>query len=208
MYIGDISVWGILPIIALLCLAVAILWLIDKKTIKKAWHVHIHLPRVPQVFLLPLTGAIILSAAALAGSMSLSMSCGVFWPTFFILILCLLGSTPHAFEVYLRSLKHTQAHRRYLMSNGATHLESIIPSARRALRAAFLPMLWQRSSHMPLTMLVLFCTLLLCGATIAAALAIMLMTWAAAIASSVLSIVLTMCIADRQLFDKHENNKL
>lgn len=197
--------WGILLVIVLLGAAIAVLWIVDKRVVKKALHPSIHMPRVPQSLWLPLFGAILLSALALTGCMVLSLSSHAFWPVFVILLLCLLGSTPHAFEVYLRSLKHTQAHRRYLMANGATHLESLVPSVRRSLRAAFLPMMWQRSSHMPLAMALLFCTLLLFGTTIAAALAITLMTWAAAIAAAVLAIVLTIWLADRQLFSKEDH---
>lgn len=197
--------WGILLIIVLLGAAIAVLWIVDKRVVRKALRPSIHMPRVPQSLWLPLFGAILLSALALTGCMVLSLSSHAFWPVFVILLLCLLGSTPHAFEVYLRSLKHTQAHRRYLMANGATHLESLVPSVRRSLRAAFLPMLWQRSSHMPLAMALLFCTLLLFGTTIAAALAITLMTWAAAIAAAVLAIVLTIWLADRLLFSKEDH---
>lgn len=197
--------WGILLIIVLLGAAIAVLWIVDKRVVKKALHPSIHMPRVPQSLWLPLFGAILLSALALTGCMVLSLSSHAFWPVFVILLLCLLGSTPHAFEVYLRSLKHTQVHRRYLMANGATHLESLVPSVRRSLRAAFLPMMWQRSSHMPLAMALLFCTLLLFGTTIAAALAITLMTWAAAIAAAVLAIVLTIWLADRLLFSKEDH---
>ena len=205
IYFGQIAVWGILLVIVLLGAAIAVLWIVDKRVVKKALHPSIHMPRVPQSLWLPLFGAILLSALALTGCMVLSLSSHAFWPVFVILLLCLLGSTPHAFEVYLRSLKHTQAHRRYLMANGATHLESLVPSVRRSLRAAFLPMMWQRSSHMPLAMALLFCTLLLFGTTIAAALAITLMTWAAAIAAAVLAIVLTIWLADRLLFSKEDH---
>ena len=197
--------WGILLVIVLLGAAIAVLWIVDKRVVKKALHPSIHMPRVPQSLWLPLFGAILLSALALTGCMVLSLSSHAFWPVFIILLLCLLGSTPHAFEVYLRSLKHTQAHRRYLMANGATHLESLVPSVRRSLRAAFLPMMWQRSSHMPLAMALLFCTLLLFGTTIAAALAITLMTWAAAIAAAVLAIILTIWLTDRLLFSKEDH---
>ena len=205
IYFGQIAVWGILLIIVLLGAAIAVLWIVDKRVVKKALHPSIHMPRVPQSLWLPLFGAILLSALALTGCMVLSLSSHAFWPVFVILLLCLLGSTPHAFEVYLRSLKHTQAHRRYLMANGATHLESLVPSVRRSLRAAFLPMMWQRSSHMPLARALRFCTLLLFGTTIAAALAITLMTWAAAIAAAVLAIVLTIWLTDRLLFSKEDH---
>ena len=205
MYLEQISVWGILLVIVLFGAAVAILWIVDKRTVRKALRPSIHLPRVQKSLWLPLFGAMLLSALALTGCITLSLSCHAFWPVFIILLLCLCGSTPHAFEVYQRSLKHTQAHRRYLMANGATHLESVVPSVRRSLRAAVLPMLWQRSSHMPLAMLVLFCTLLLFSTTITAALVLTLMTWAAAIAASVLAIVLTIWFADRLLFTKEYN---
>ncbi len=202
MNFGQISVWGILLVIVLMGAAVAILWIVDKRTVRKALRPSIHLPRVQKSLWLPLFGAMLLSALALTGCMALSLSCHAFWPMFIILLVCLLGSTPYAFEVYLRSLKHTEAHRRYLMANGATHFESIIPSVRRSMRAAVLPMLWQRSSHMPLAMLVLFCTLLLFSATITAALVITLMTWTAAITAAIMAIVLTIWIADFKLFPK------
>ena len=194
--------WGILLVIVLIGAAVAILWIVDKRTVRKALRPSIHLPRVQKSLWLPLFGAMLLSALALTGCMALSLSCHAFWPMFIILLVCLLGSTPYAFEVYLRSLKHTEAHRRYLMANGATHFESIVPSVRRSMRAAVLPMLWQRSSHMPLAMLVLFCTLLLFSATITVALVITLMTWAAAITAAIMAIVLTIWIADFKLFPK------
>ena len=202
MNFGQISVWGILLVIVLMGAAVAILWIVDKRTVRKVLRPSIHLPRVQKSLWLPLFGAMLLSALALTGCMALSLSCHAFWPMFIILLVCLLGSTPYAFEVYLRSLKHTEAHRRYLMANGATHFESIVPSVRRSMRAAVLPMLWQRSSHMPLAMLVLFCTLLLFSATITAALVITLMTWAAAITAAIMAIVLTIWIADFKLFPK------
>lgn len=202
MNFGQISVWGILLVIVLMGAVVAILWIVDKRTVRKALRPSIHLPRVQKSLWLPLFGAMLLSALVLTGCMALSLSCHAFWPMFIILLVCLLGSTPYAFEVYLRSLKHTEAHRRYLMANGATHFESIVPSVRRSMRAAVLPMLWQRSSHMPLAMLVLFCTLLLFSATITAALVITLMTWAAAITAAIMAIVLTIWIADFKLFPK------
>ena len=202
MNFGQISVWGILLVIVLMGAAVAILWIVDKRTVRKALRPSIHLPRVQKSLWLPLFGAMLLSALALTGCMALSLSCHAFWSMFIILLVCLLGSTPYAFEVYLRSLKHTEAHRRYLMANGATHFESIVPSVRRSMRAAVLPMLWQRSSHLPLAMLVLFCTLLLFSATITAALVITLMTWAAAITAAIMAIVLAIWIADFKLFPK------
>ena len=202
MYSGQISVWGILLVIVLMSAAVSILWIVDKRIVRKALRPSIHLPRVPQALWLPLFGAMLVSALALTGCMELSLSCHAFWPMFIILLVCLFGSTPHAFEVYLRSLKHTEAHRRYLMANGATHFESIVPSVRRSMRAAVLPMLWQRSSHLPLAMLVLFCTLLLFSATITAALVITLMTWAAAITAAIMAIVLAIWLADFKLFPK------
>ena len=107
-------------------------------------------------------------------------------------------------EAYLRSLKHTEAHRRYLLANGASHLESIIPSVRRALRAALLPLLWQRTSAMPLAMLMLMFGLKICSATWAAAIVIAAMTWIAVLAASVLTAVMQIWLADRLLFGKRK----
>jgi ABC-type iron transport system FetAB permease component len=120
------------------------------------------------------------------------------------MLLCLLPSTPRAMEDYVRCLRNTQQHRLYLLANGANHLESLVPGARRALRGALLPLLWQRSSAMPFAMALFFLTLLVCGLSFGAALLLTLLVWLSAIAAAVIAAVLSMWLADRQLFDRNE----
>ena len=55
---------------------------------------------------------------------------------------------------------------------------------------------------MPLAMLMLLFGLKICSATWAAAIVIVLMTWIAALAASVLTAVLQIWLADRLLFGK------
>ncbi len=205
MYLSEITVWGCLLVLLLLAAAIAIVWLIDQRTLKKMVHLGMHLPQLPGKLWLVVVGAMLAGSVVLAGCLVISLPCRMFFPLLVVLLVCLFVSTPQALLTYWRSLKHTQSHRRYLLANGASHLESVVPSARRALRSALLPLLLQRSSAMPMALLMLFCGLMMGGTTLAAALVITLMTWAAALAASVLAVLLAMWMADRILFDKHEN---
>lgn len=204
MFPDAITIWGGLLVALLLAAAFTFLWLIDNRLPKRMLHVAFHLPKLPSKLWLPVLLSIVAAAFALTGCLMLSVPCRLFWPLFVVLLSCLVKSTPSAMTAFLRSLKHTEAHRRYLLACGATHLESLLPSVRRSLRAALLPLLWQRSSATPFAMLLLLCGLLLGGYAIAAALAVVLMTWAAAIVASVLSAVFSLWLADRLLFDQYE----
>lgn len=202
--IGQISVWGILLVILLSGAAIAFLWLVDQRLLRKALRLRVHLPRLPQQVWLPLAVAMVCSAAAMAGVLSLCLHGGPFWLLLVFMMVCLLSSTPRAMEDYVRCLRNTQQHRLYLLANGANHLESLVPGARRALRGALLPLLWQRSSAMPFAMALFFLTLLVCGLSFGAALLLTLLVWLSAIAAAVIAAVLSMWLADRQLFDRNE----
>ena len=207
MYLKEIAIWGGLLLLFLLCIAMTLLWLVDGRTLKKMLHLHVHIPRMPGKLVLPVLGAMLVGAIAMAGCMVLSLPSRLFWPLAVVLFICLLMSTPRALQTYWRSLRHTESHRRYLLANGASHVESLIPSVRRALRAAVLPMLWKHSNTMLLGLTMLFFGLVMGGVTIMAALASIVMLWAALIVASVLATILAMWLADRSLFDKHERMK-
>ena len=147
----------------------------------------------------------LLGGIAMVGCLVLYLPCRLFLPILVVVFLCLLLSVPRSVQTYYRSLIHTQEHRRYLLANGATHLESVIPSVRRALRTSFCTVSWTRTSPMPFATLMMFCGMLMGGATLTAALAAVVVLWAAIVATSILSSVLAMWIADRWLFDKQEN---
>ena len=194
-------------IAALLALVAGMLWILDRRMLMKMLSIRV-MPAVAELplKLIPATiAAWIAGAFAAAGCVVLATHSSVFWPVVIIELLCLLTSVPQALLAYIRSLKHTEAHRRYLLANGATHVESIIPSVRRALRAAVLQLLWHRSSAMPLTMLVLCCGLKIDGLTIIAAIATALLIWAATIVAAAISCLIVVWLSDYSLFDKNEN---
>ena len=58
--------------------------------------------------------------------------------TALLLLLAAMPCTAEAQKTYLRTWENTTVHRQFLLASGATTLESIIPSIRRALRDAVL----------------------------------------------------------------------
>ena len=207
MYLKEIAIWGGLLLLLLLGVALTLLWLVDGRTMKKMLQWHVRVPQLPGKLVLPVLGAMLVGALAMAGCLVLSLPHKMFWPLAIVLFICLLMSTPRAMQTYWRSLRHTEPHRRYLLANGASHVESLIPSVRRAFRAAVLPVLCQHSPAIFLGMVMLFLGLVMGGVTIMAALASVVMLWAALFAASVLTAVLAMWLADRSLFDRHERMK-
>ncbi len=204
MYLGQMTIWGWLLVVLLLLVAGALLWLVDSRFLKKMPGVHVSLPKLSWKIWLVVAASMLVVGLLTAGCMVLSLHGHRFFLLLLIVFCCLLLSAPKSMEAYLRSLTHTEAHRRYLLANGASHLESIIPSVRRALRAALLPLLWQRTSAMPLAMLMLMFGLKICSATWAAAIVTAVMTWIAVLAASVLAAVLQIWLADRLLFGKRK----
>lgn len=61
----------------------------------------------------------------------------------------LATSVAAAFQTYEACLSHTKLHREYLIANGATPFESLVPSYRRALRAAVVTLLRGSSPASP-----------------------------------------------------------
>lgn len=202
MYLKELSLWGGLLVLLLLVVAVLLLWLVDQRMSRMLFGFRLPGTRFPKKLLLPVAVAILVGGFAMAGCLMLCLPCRTFWPVFGVVVIGLLLSVPRAMEAYHRSLKHTVAHRRYLLANGATHLESLVPTVRRALRAALLPVAWRWSSPLIVGMLLLLLGLLIGGVTPAAAVVTTLLMWVAVVASSVLSSVLAMWLADRLLFKK------
>lgn len=126
-------------------------------------------------------------------------------PVVGLLLSHLLVSVRQGMQAYLGSLRHTTKHRQYLLSCGATHLESVMPSARRALRAALLPSLQNMISPAVISMPLLFCGLLMCGTSPLMAVAVVWLLFPACLSVTVLTLVLAFWLSDRWLFDKQDN---
>jgi len=114
-----------------------------------------------------------------------------------VLLGYLLTSVVQMAQTYDSSLRHTEEHRRYLIANGATLLESVMPSVRRALRASVQAQLKQMASPLVVAMPLLFCGMLMGGAQPLLSLAVTLLLMAAAFGASVFSAVLFLVLAER-----------
>ena len=117
----------------------------------------------------------------------------------------LLASVSASWQVYVSSLRHTQEHYRYLMANGASHLEAVMPSVRRSLRAAVMPSLKNMASPVVIAPPLLLCGLLLAGLSPVIAVVITSLLQLAMLSASVLTTALSLFLADRYLFDRSGN---
>lgn len=205
MYQMEYSILGILLVLMVLALALVLLWVVDQRLMRKMFSLRPHVPSLTKWLWLVTAVSVLVGSSAAAACLSLFFTTSTFWPLWGAMALFLLISTPKAMETYLLALKRTEAHRRYLMASGATHLESVVPCARRSLRAAALPLLWQRRSPMVVAMPLMFLVMLAFGTTIATALLSTLLTWAVAVAAALLTCVLALWLADYKLFDKRGN---
>ena len=140
----------------------------------------------------------------------LSVSHSFFSSHFFVPVVALIASQVHSslregIQTYLSSLRRTLSHRQFLLSNGATHLESLIPSVRRALRASLLPFLRIITSPAVLIVPLFYGGMLLGGATPLLAACVLLLLYIASFVAIVVSQVTFLWLSDRLIFDKNDN---
>ena len=207
MWIDKISVWGLVPIVLLLVAAMVVLWMADERTLHKlvgfggfkSWRgLSLRLKLVTAL-------SILVSVAIVSGCMILALPYRLFFPIAGVLLVVVLVTVPPSMQAYTRSLKHTVAHRRYLLAGGASHMESIMPSVRRALRTSELPLALRPTAASVVVIVIVFCCLMAAGLSVWSALLAIILLWAASISATVMAVVLGLWLADRMLFDKHEN---
>jgi len=97
-------------------------------------------------------------------------------------------------KVFEASLRHTVSHRQYLLANGATPLEMLMPSIRRALRATVVPQFGTVKVSSLVIMPLLTGGLLIGGVQPLPAIAISALMIVAVFAASVLSTVLMLVV--------------
>ena len=112
-----------------------------------------------------------------------------------------IPSVSVSLNTYVSSLRHTQEHQQYLLANGASHVEAVLPSVRRSLRASALPSLRAMSAPILLAPPLLFCGLLMLGSSPFAAAVVVLILMITSMFVSVLTTLLTIIMTDRFLFD-------
>ena len=111
-------------------------------------------------------------------------------------------STGSAIKVYVNSLKHTNEHYIYLLSNGATHFEAIQPSVRRCLRASVMPLLHPLTSPIVVAPPVFYCALLLSGMSPLLAVTVVVLLSFLGVAICFFVAVIAMLFSDRFIFDR------
>ena len=114
----------------------------------------------------------------------------------------LVTSLSQAMQIYTGSLHHTEDHYRYLVANGATHIEAVMPSVRRSLRATLMPSLTAMSALLVVMPPLLFCGLLLTGTQPLVAAAVTVLAMLAQTAASVAATLVMLWLLDHILFKK------
>ena len=135
-----------------------------------------------------------LTAGTLIGSgvMMLCMPGRFFIPITAVMVTHLVVAVKETLQTYQRSLTHTEAHRLYMQANGASLLESLMPSVRRALRATVQPQLRTMAQPLLVTMPLLFVGMLLGGVTPATATILMILLMMAAFVSTVAAAIVAL----------------
>ena len=105
-------------------------------------------------------------------------------------------------NAYVSALKADEQQYEFLRGNGTTHLKAVMPFVRRALQAVLSPTIANLSTTALFSMPLLLCGLFLGGMTPINAFVLMLHMTAGCIAASVLSLIITLFLADKSLFDK------
>lgn len=107
-----------------------------------------------------------------------------------------------AVNTYLHSLRHTQEHFQYLLANGASRYEAILPSARRAFRAYLLPILRSLTAPVVVAPPMLLCGMLMLGYAPFQAVALLLLLTVVLLTSGLLTTTIILYLLNRVLFDR------
>ena len=113
-----------------------------------------------------------------------------------LLLVLLHFSVRRGVLIYLGSLRSTTIH---------PHVESVSPSLRRSFRAALIPLMRMMASPAIASLALLFCGMLMCGASPVAAALIVWLLVAATFTSTIITLLLTFYLSDRWLFDQQGN---
>jgi len=111
------------------------------------------------------------------------------------------------FSTYLSALKADEQQYEFMRGNGVTHPKAVLPFMRRALLAVIQPTAANLSVLALTSMPLLLVGLLLGGLSPINAFVLMLFMVTGCISASVLSLGITIFLADRSLFDKYGKQK-
>ena len=186
--VTGLSVWAVYKLDAWWAYT---LWLIVMMTLATGWCIFSIRTPWKQV-LTPIVASLTVGLFVGGGTMMLCMHTRFFIPVLGILIAYLALSIKETIQTYQRALMHTQAHRQYMLANGASLLESLMPSIRRALRAAVQPQLRTMAQPLLVTMPLFFAGMLLGGVSPATTVIVMILLMIAAFVSSVVAAIVAL----------------
>ena len=110
-------------------------------------------------------------------------------------------------SAYYDGLRHHNQLYFYLLGNGATHAEALDAFVRRALEKAVVPGLSQMATMVVGTSPVIMWTVVMCGSGALEAAAFQLLVMAAVFCASVLSVLLSVTLTRRYMFDEYSRLK-
>ena len=168
-----------------------VLWLVTMLVLAGAWCLYALRKQWKQI-VLSVVAALAAGTLVGGGTMMLCLPGHFFIPVMGVLLAHLVVSIVATLQTYQRSLMHTEAHRQYMLANGASLLESLMPSVRRALRATVQPQLRTMAQPLLVTMPLLFVGMLLGGVSPATAVVVMILLMMAAFVSTVVAAIVAL----------------
>lgn len=171
------------------------LWLMGMLTMTSAWCVY-EMRTSWRKVVVPVVVALAAAMMVGGGSLTLCLPGRVMVPVMGVVIGQVALTLVQTLCTYERSMAHTLAHRQYLLANGATRQESLMPSMRRAMKAALFAQIKTMAQPLVVTMPLLFAGLLLGGIGPVAALAVVIvMGMGTFVATVVAALVAIICSA-------------
>lgn len=159
--------------------------------------------------LLPAVGVGLFVGTAFTGLwiLALALPVRVFDARWFVPVMALLMGhamvmTIRGLNTYVTALKTDEQQYEFLRGNGAPHFQALLPFLRRSLLAVISPTIANLTVLGLTSMPLLLCGILFGGMTPINAFILMLHMIIGCIAASVLSLAITLFLADKSLFDK------
>ena len=168
-----------------------LLWLVVMIALATGWCLY-KMRKIWKQMLMPVVAALAVGTLIGSGAMMLCVPGRFFIPVTAVVVAYLVVAIKETLQTYQRSLMHTEAHRQYMQANGASLLESLMPSVRRALRATVQPQLRTMAQPLLVTMPLLFVGMLLGGISPATAVFVMILLMMAAFVSTVAAAIVAL----------------
>lgn len=112
-----------------------------------------------------------------------------------------LTTTLRGMKTYLSALKSDEERYEFLRGNGASHLKAVMPFVRRAFQTLMSPTIANLQTTALYAMPLLLCGFLMAGIQPENAFVVMLLLVVGCVAASVVSLVVSIWLADGKLFD-------